>query len=224
MALLLLAALVWVAVHVGVAGTGLRGAVVARLGARGYVIGFSFASVATIVALAASYNRAPLDPVWFAPDWLRWVLAAVMLFACVLFVGSVAAPNPTAAGGAGLGREPRGITRITRHPMLWAFALWATVHVLGNGDLASIIFFGAFLVTALVGMPSIDGKIAARDPQGWRILSRSTSIVPGLAILQGRNRLAPGDLGWRIPVGGLVLWLVLLFAHRHVIGVSPVPG
>ncbi|MGA3398064.1 MAG: NnrU family protein [Acetobacteraceae bacterium] len=28
-------------------------------------------------------------------------------------------------------------------------AIWAAVHVIGNGDSASIVFFGAFLITAL---------------------------------------------------------------------------
>ncbi len=224
MGLLLIAALVWVGVHVGVAGTRLRAAAVARLGERGFLVGFSLLSVASIVALCASYNAAPLEPVWIAPDGLRWALALVMLAACVLLVGSVAAPNPTAAGGRGLGAEPRGITRLTRHPMLWAFALWAGVHVLGNGDVASMLFFGAFLVTALAGMPSIDAKIAARDPAGWRRLARGTSIVPGAAIAQGRNRLVASEIGWMVPAAGLALWLVLLFGHRHVVGVAPVPG
>ena len=49
--------------------------------------------------------------------------------------------------------------------MLWSFAIWAAVHIIGNGDAAAIIFFGAFLVTALAGMPSIDAKLS-RPRQG----------------------------------------------------------
>ena len=222
---LVLAAFAWVGVHVGLAGTSWRGVMARRLGERGFLGLFSLLSVASIAALCVAYRRAPGLPVWFAPDWLRWVLAFCMLPACVLLLGSVASPNPTAAGGdRALARAPRGIFRLTRHPMLWGFAIWATVHVLGNGDVASILFFGAFLVTALAGMPSIDAKIAARAPDAWRALAASTSILPGLAVLQGRNRLAWRELGWLVPLGGALLWLVLLFGHRHVIGVSPVPG
>jgi len=225
MGFLLLAAIVWVSVHVGIAGTELRGRIVARLGEQGFAVAFSLLSVAAIVGLCVAYNRAPFWPLWFAPDWLRWTLAAVMLVACVLFVGSIAKPNPTAVGGDRLtNATPAGVTRLTRHPMLWAFAIWAIVHVLGNGDFASLLFFGAFLVTALAGMPSIDGKIARRNPGGWRRLAASTSIIPGLAIAQGRTRLQAADIGWVVPLGGVLLWLVLLFGHRHVIGVAPVPG
>jgi uncharacterized membrane protein len=61
--------------------------------------------------------------------------------------------------------------------------------VLGNGDAASLLFFGAFLLTALAGMPSIDAKVAARDPEGWRHFAAATSILPFGAIASGRNRL-----------------------------------
>jgi uncharacterized membrane protein len=224
MALLMMAAIAWVAIHIGIAGTRLRGRIVGRIGEGRFRIAFSLLSVLSLLALAFSYNAAPYQPVWLAPDWLRWVLACVMLVACILFAGSVVGPNPTAIGGPGLGQPPRAMTRITRHPMLWAFALWAGVHVLGNGDVASIVFFGAFMVTALAGMPSIDAKLAAREPGGWAVLSRGTSILPGLALAQGRARLRPAELGWIVPAAGLALWIVLLFGHRHVIGVSPVPG
>jgi uncharacterized membrane protein len=143
----------------------------------------------------------------------------------VLFVASVASPNPTTPGAdALLARPVRGITRVTRHPMLWAFALWGAVHIVGNGDLAALLFFGAFLATALAGMPSIDAKIAARDPTHWRPFAASTSILPGVAILSGRNHLELREIGWVIPAGGFVLWMVLLFGHSHIIGVAPVAG
>ena len=217
------AAIVWIAVHLGIAGTVVRRSIVARLGQAGFRTAFSIVSVISLILLILSYNAAPVRPIWFAPDWLRWVLAFVMLIAATLFVASVASPNPTAAGGErAIEQTPRGITRVTRHPMLWAFAIWAAVHVLGNGDLASVLFFGAFLITALAGMPSIDANIAARDPVRWAPLAAATSIVPGAAIAGGRNRFAPREIGWIVWAGGLLLWLVLLFGHRYVVGVSPV--
>src|ERR687883_287202 len=95
----------------------------------------------------------------------RWPRALGMRAARFLFVAS-RRRTPTAMGGdALLGAEPTGIQRVTRHPMLWSFAIWAAVHVIGNGDTASLVFFGAFLVTALAGMPSIDAKLARRAPE-----------------------------------------------------------
>jgi uncharacterized membrane protein len=40
----------------------------------------------------------------------------------------------------------------------WGVALWALVHLVVNGDLASLILFGSLLVIALGGTVSIDAK------------------------------------------------------------------
>jgi uncharacterized membrane protein len=110
--------------------------------------------------------------------------------------------------------------------MLWSFALWAVVHMLGNGDTASFLFFGAFAVTALAGMPSIDAKVAAREPEAWGRFAARTSILPFGAIAAGRNRLALGELGWKPWAIGVALWAVLLVFHRSIFGVPAVlaPG
>ncbi len=214
MTLLALAAALWVGVHVGVAGTSLRGIVAHRIGENGFRGAFSVVSVVAIALLCAAYGRAPYRPLWLASTPLLWVLAAFMLLATTLFMGAVLTRNPTAIGGDGA--EVRGIFLLTRHPMLWSFAIWAGVHVVGNGDLASVLFFGAFLVTALAGMPSIDAKIAARNPPFWRRLEAATSILPG-----GRGWPSAG-IGVMPFAAGAVLWLVLFVGHPSLFGVSPV--
>jgi uncharacterized membrane protein len=208
------AAILWTGVHVGIAGTALRGAIVRRITERGFMAAFSIASVVSIGLLCAAYNAAPTVILWFAPPVLLWLLLLAMLPACVLFAGAVTTRNPTAVGGDGA--PIRGMLLVTRHPMLWSFAIWAAVHILGNGDLASVLFFGAFLVTALAGMPSIDAKIAARNPAAWRALAAATSLIPG-----ARHGFPLGRIG-RLPFAvGAPLWAVLFAAHPYVIGVSP---
>lgn len=218
MILLILAALLWLFLHIGVSGTALRDAAVAKLGEKRFVLAFSGASVVSIVLLVMAYNGAETGFLWAAPGWLRWILAVVMLLAFVLFMASHKR-NPTAMGNKGLGDEPRGIQRITRHPMLWSFAIWAGVHLIANGDTASLVFFGAFLVTALAGMPSIDAKLARRHGATWEGFARQTSILPFGAIAAGRNRLALAEIGWMPPVVGLVVWAALLHFHRGLFGV-----
>lgn len=221
MTMLILAALVWVGVHVGIAGTAVRAAIVARTGEAGFRIGYSLVSVAAIVWLVNAWQAAETTPLWFAPPWLRWILALVMLPAFILFVASFRR-NPTAAGGEALiGAGATGIQRITRHPMLWSFAAWGAVHVIGNGDSAAVVFFGAFLVTALAGMPSIDAKLAQRAPADWPRLAAATSILPFAAIAGGRNRLVLAEIGWVPPVAGLLAWAALLHFHARFFGVAP---
>jgi uncharacterized membrane protein len=221
--MLILAALVWIGVHVGIAGSGMRDVLVGRVGENGFRIRFSLLSIAALAFLIVSFSRAETTPLWFAPDWLRWLLALAMLPAFMLFVGSLTAPNPTMLGGErGAPRGLAGVQRITRHPMLWSFAIWAAVHLIGNGDTASIVFFGAFLVTALAGMPSIDAKLRRRDPVRWASVARESSILPFAAIVEGRNKLVAGEIGWPVWAGGTVAWLVVLAVHRPVFGVAPV--
>jgi uncharacterized membrane protein len=239
MSLLVIAALVWLGIHFGIAGTGLRDRLVGRIGELPFRGFFSLLSIGSIVFLVRTWSATPIMPLWYPTGWLRWVLVAVMLVAFVLFVASLSGRNPTmvpmgvptgvptsvgtpVAAARGSAQPPRGIQRVTRHPMLWSFALWAGVHIVGNGDIAAIVFFGTFLVTALAGMPSIDAKLARRDPSLWQALSATTSIVPFVAIAQGRNRFVPREIGWWVLLIAVVAWAALLHLHPFLFGVAPV--
>jgi uncharacterized membrane protein len=218
---LVIAALVWVGVHVGLAGTGLRALAVRAVGRRGFRAVFSLLSAGAIYWLVQSYNAAETSLLWVAPDWLRWLVVALMLPAFILLVGAFTQPNPTAVGGRpGANRMPQGMLRVTRHPMLCGVALWAACHMAVNGDSAALVFFGAFLVTALLGMPSIDAKLRARDPAGWQKLADHTSVLPFAALLAGRAGL--GGIGWLAPALGLLAWALMLHFHQALLGVAPV--
>jgi uncharacterized membrane protein len=221
--MLIIAALIWIAIHLGLAGTQLRDAVVRRTGDNAFRGIFSALSIVSLVFLVRAWSATPTALLWVAPDWLRWLLVLAMLPAFVLLVASVSGRNPTMIGPSeGAAQPPRGMVRVTRHPMLWSFAIWAAVHILGNGDTAAIVFFGAFLITALAGMPSIDAKLSRRDPATWQALAAATSIVPFAAIAQGRNKFVPREIGWMTPVLGAAAWVVLLIAHPWLFGVTPV--
>ncbi len=222
MIMLIIDALLWLGLHLGVAGTDIRYTLTRRMGVNVYRGLFSLWSIAVMVFLCMSYAQSDTVVLWTAPDWLRWVLAFVMLPAFLLFAASFVR-NPTAAGGEKyLKSDIKGIQRVTRHPMMVSYATWAAVHMIGNGDVASLIFFGALFLTAVIGIPSIDRKTADRDDAAWARLQRSTSIVPFAAILAGRNRFVPGEIGWVVPAVGTVLWLGLLIFHRGIFGMAPV--
>lgn len=216
--------MLWVGVHVGIAGTALRARLVSRMGSEGrFTIAYSIVSVISITLLVMAWQSAPYVPLWSLGEGYRWFAALLMLPAFLLFVASVAAPNPTAVGGKLDEVGPRGIQRITRHPMLWSFAIWAGLHLLAKGDLAGLLFFGAFLVTALIGMPSIDAKLAARDPAMWARLAPATSILPFGAVLAGRNRVVWSEIPRIVWIIGGVAWLALLVAHPWIFGYPALP-
>ena len=216
---LLLATMFWIATHNGFAGTDIRTRLVGKIGEVGFRIAYAVTSVIAIMMLVQAWEAAVAIPLWSAPAWLRLILAAAMLPAFLFFAAGLLR-NPTAVGGEALaGQQARGIQRITRHPMLWSFALWALVHVIGNGDLASLIFFGTFAISAFLGMPSIDRKLAARAPEAAARLRAETSIMPFGAILAGRNRLVLGEIGWLAPLLALLGWAALLHFHARFFGV-----
>jgi uncharacterized membrane protein len=222
---LALAAAFFIAIHLGWSGTRLRDASVARLGLRAYMVVFSIASVGGMVWLVSAYNTAPYLPTWGQLQWWKPFAVALMVPAFLLVVIGLTTPNPTAVAQEGfLAREPAGIVRITRHPFLIGVAIWALVHLIGNGDGASALFFGALALVALAGTVSIDAKRRRAQGQAWDAFAARTSIVPFAAIMSGRNTLQVGELGWLRPMAGFVAYALMLGGHAHIVGVSPFGG
>ena len=223
MASLLLAALFFTAIHLGLSGTVLRDRVVAAIGLRGYMVVFSAASVAGMIWLVSAYNGAPYVETWGTPGWWKPFAIVLMLPAFLLVVIGLTTPNPTAVAGEALvDRPPAGIVRVTRHPFLVGVALWAGVHVVNNGDVASLLFFGSLAVVAGAGTVSIDAK-RRRTLGGpaWDAFASRTSILPFAAILAGRNTLAARELGWWRPAAGVAAYALMLGGHQHLFGVPP---
>jgi uncharacterized membrane protein len=224
---LVAAAAFFVGIHVLVSGTRLRDRLVARVGERGFQGLFSLLSLGAIVWLCVAYARAPYVSLWGPLLGLEPIALVLVLVAFLLIGIGLTTPSPTAVGGESAldADEPaRGILRITRHPFLCGVALWAAVHLVVNGDLAGTVLFGGLLVLALIGPTSIDRKRERRLGARWERFAAHTSSVPFAAILQGRNQLRIGELGWwRVGVS-VALYAASLASHRWLFGVSPLPN
>lgn len=81
---------------------------------------------------------------------------------------------------------------MTRHPFLTGVGLRALLHLIGDGDLASLVFFGALAIVALAGTVSIDAKRRRAAGAAWERFAAETSIIPFAVIAAGRNRLLAG--------------------------------
>jgi uncharacterized membrane protein len=227
---LILSSAFFLLIHLLVSGTRWRDAIVASIGEGPYMGLFSLASIGGIVWMAASYNAAlrgdnPL--LWDLGEGLRHAGGLVMLIAFLFVIPGLLAPNPTAVGQASMASRPdivTGMLRITRHPFLWGVAIWAGFHLAANGDVASALFFGTFLILAVLGTFSIDAKRQRLDQPEWRGFAAASSNIPLAAILEGRNRLVVSELlGWRQLVA-ILMFLAVMFTHHLVFGVSPFPG
>jgi uncharacterized membrane protein len=222
---LVLAALFFVGLHLGIAGTAIRDRAIGLLGKNGYMAAFAVASLIGLGWLVAAYNRAPYLITWGMLEWWKPIVIILMLPATLLVVFGLTTPNPTSVAQEGrLGQPPRGIVRVTRHPFLTGVGLWALLHLIGNGDVASLVFFATWAIVALAGTVSIDAKRRRLLGAAWEPFAAQTSIVPFAAIAAGRNRFTPREIGiWRWGLA-LLVYALMLGGHGQVIGVSPFPA
>src|SRR4030095_16751432 len=54
------------------------------------------------------------------------------------------------------------LRKVVHHPMLLGLRIWATVHLLANGDLRGTILFGAFLAYAVIDLVSAVSRGAVK--------------------------------------------------------------
>lgn len=225
MTLLILAAILWVALHLLVAGPW-RAGLIRGMGEARYRGLFSALSAVSLAFLIWSYGRAPYLEFWPSSPALAVVPLVVMPVALLLLIGSLRRTNPTLAGPDMMLKDSlpvQGITKVTRHPMLWAFSLWAISHMLANGDAATWLLAGAVLVTALNGMISIDRKRTIKFGQAWQEFIGKTSIIPFAAVLERRQRVTLRDIGpWNI-LAAAVLYALILAGHGIMFGVPAAP-
>jgi uncharacterized membrane protein len=231
MDMLIAAAAVFVGIHLLIAGTRLRDAITGTIGEGPYMGLFSLASLGAISWLVMSYNRVQAGDanrlLYDLGVGVKHLAIPVVLLAFLLAVPGLLTPNPTLVRQEGVAAKPdavKGIVAITRHPFLWGVAIWSGLHLLVNGDEASVIFFGTFLVLALLGTASIDAKRKRKMGSDWKAFAARTSNVPFAAVLSARVRLNWREiLDWRMAVA-VLLFLIVLFGHARLMGVSPFPS
>lgn len=217
---LAIATLAFVLTHFA-SSTPLRGAIAGAIGEKAWLALYSLVAFATIGWMVWAYGKAPLQPLW---PGLRLLPLLVMPIALLLLVGGALGRNPTAVmqERALKSAEPaRGMIRVTRHPVMWAIALWAAAHVLARGDLASLVFFGGFFVVAALGTVLIDARKRASLGADWTRFAAVTSSVPFGAIVAGRNRFVAAEIGWRVVLVAAVVAIALVAAHPHLFGARP---
>ncbi|MEM1419359.1 MAG: NnrU family protein [Pseudomonadota bacterium] len=137
MSLLLFGMALFFAAHLFPRLRTVRAAMIDRVGAGPYKIGYTAVSLVGLVVIILGYRQAPFTPVYEPASNGRAIAHALMPFAFILLAGANMKSN---------------LKRYVRHPMLWGVLLWAATHLSANGDLASVILFGGFGLYAAVSM------------------------------------------------------------------------
>ena len=187
----------------------LRAPLVRVFGSGGFRLVYSLVALAGLYWMVQAFAAVPGgEPFWDGSGDAAWALASLLtLLASVLLAGSFSGnPALPAPGAAKLaGQEPRGVFHITRHPMMWAFALWAVSHALVSPTPRSLVLTGAIGFLALVGAHLQDRKKAVLMGEAWAGWQARTAYWPKLGALA-----QAGLLPW---LGGIALWLVATWAH-----------
>jgi uncharacterized membrane protein len=95
---------------------------------------------------------------------------------------------------------PGNIKRFLKHPMLVAVKIWASAHLLANGDLGSIILFGSILAWAVYDRISLkrretNGQV--KIAYGGR-LNDVVAVVVGTALFIAAGLLHPLLIGVQV--------------------------
>jgi uncharacterized membrane protein len=160
LAILILGLAVFIGSHALTMARGPRAAMVARLGEVPYKIVYSLVAILGIALIAWGYSRYRATgwiDVWHPPGFMRHVTVALMWPSIVCFAAAY---------------SPGHIKKTLKHPMLVGVKLWAFAHLLANGDLGSIVLFGAILAWAVVDRISLKRRTDPGGPPipvgGWK--------------------------------------------------------
>jgi len=191
MLVLVIGLVVFFAIHLVPSNVQIRDGLIARFGLNGYKAIFGAISLIGFVLIVLGFAKLQMHP---GKNPQLWVPP---LWTRHLAVGLML-PAIIALVAAYV---PSRIHTALKHPMLVAIKIWALAHLLANGDLGALVLFGSFLAFAVYDRISV------------------------------KRRHAPGPLGTKtgpwysdiivLGVGTALYLVILLWAHRFFIGVSP---
>jgi uncharacterized membrane protein len=169
--ILIIGLVVMLGAHVFVTFRAARANLMAQLGQNGYRALFSIIAIvglALVIWGYGEYRAHELVQVWSPPAFMRHITVGLMLIAVIVFTAYFI---------------PSHIKLWVKHPMLTGIKTWAFAHLLSNGDLGSILLFGAFLawgVYARIAAKKRGDLGATTAPAGW--INDIIVVVLGIVI------------------------------------------
>jgi uncharacterized membrane protein len=129
---------------------GFRDTLIDKTNITGYRVVFSLLSIISIVLVVYGLKAAEFTPLYDPPSWGRHTAMLLMLPAIYLFLSNPIGPAPSSAKA------------LTAHPLNWGVILWASGHLLANGDLAHVLLFLTFLIFSALSIAS--GNLRGQKP------------------------------------------------------------
>lgn len=138
------------------------------LGDKGYKLSFSAIVVFSLVLIVFGWRSSLPSHLYIMPDVVRHIAMVLMLFAFILF---------------GSAKHPTRIKRFIRHPQLLSVIVWATAHLLLNGDSRSLLLFGwlgAWAALEMILINRREGEWVKEPSPGWGEEFKGLAISLGI--------------------------------------------
>jgi len=155
---------------------------VSQMGENGYKMAFTALMLISLALIIFGWRSSVPTTLYVLPAFTKPILMLLVLVAFILF---------------GASHYQTRIKSFVRHPQLTGVAVWATAHLLLNGDSRSLVLFGWLGVWAILEIVFInrrDGDWVKPSPPAW------AQEFKGLAI-------------------SLVVFVVVVMIHPYIAGV-----
>jgi uncharacterized membrane protein len=207
------------ATHMGLASIRVRPHLVRRLGEGPYLLLYSVISFATFVPIVMAWMQGIHGGglLWNVRD-VPGVSAAGLVVSFVSFTLAIAAifqPGPVAVGPR-VRTRAYGVTRITRHPLFMNIGVWAFAHVVLNGFVNDVLFFGGVALVGLLGCMHQDARKKITEKGTLDEFYAETSLLPFVAIASGRTKLVVSELPWLGMAVGAAISLAIYWYHAEM--------
>ncbi|MBC6479853.1 MAG: hypothetical protein GDA56_20800 [Hormoscilla sp. GM7CHS1pb] len=164
------------------------------MGSRLYRVLFALVSLPLAVVLIVYFFNHRYDgwQLWQVQDVavvrpLVWVLSAISFF--FLYPATFNLLEIAAVQKPQVHLYSTGIIRVTRHPQMVGQVIWCIAHTLWIGSTFTLVTSIGLVLHHIFGVWHGDRRLADRYGQPFETVKASTSIVPFLAIAQGRQTL-----------------------------------
>jgi len=109
-----------------------------------------------------------------------------------------------------------GIMRITRHPQAFGQIIWCFAHTLWIGTSFTLITSIGLILHHLFAIWHGDRRLYLRFGEEFRKFKEETSIIPFMAIIEGRQKFKVKEFFKFSQLGILIAIGVLWWSHRYI--------
>jgi uncharacterized membrane protein len=160
---------------------GVRAGLVNGIGEKTYMSMYAILSLVGITLMFVGRSRADFELLWVAPGWLQIV---TMIFMFASFYCLLAMFMPT------------NVKKWVHHPMLTFMLLFGVGHLLSNGDVAALVFFGSLAIFSLFKIVSLSKRVPAESfagvSLGKDLIVLASTFVVYIAVIYIHPYLANG--------------------------------